>query len=489
LPGPGIGEELIILLLVLIPSLLLVFAIYVLGKEMFDKRVGLIAAALAAVSWTFLFWSNRIQPDFLSMCFQVMAVTCMWKYWKSQYSSPSSQSPPVSSAAAVPGQVATSTLGREERFFKLFGLKTWIKLGNPVNWAALAGIMTAFAFYFKISALLVPMVFIVFILIKDRLSAFKDKGYWVYALFFIMFMLPYFAWAQTTFGDSFAFKAGYIDAPTDFATPGYYNLKFYMSLTSGGVGATNIVMYIVFLAACIWAGLKIMMSLDLMAKDKKTAFEPKLFCMLVFLVVSLFYIFYMRNTDDRWVYLWLPFIFMMVGWVLMEIYKKLENETTRRWLIFGIILFTCFLMFVQYQHADELIKYKADSYGPVKDASLWIKANSPPGAKVLSISYPQTVYYTERNVSTYSTIKSAEEFKQYLLENKPQFMIVSLFEPIPSWTLQWVDEQVRKQNLVPVQGYFQDAAQTQPQLIVYFINGYDNNEGELVSLSNQTLAI
>jgi hypothetical protein len=304
--------------------------------------------------------------------------------------------------------------------------------------------------------------------------------YWIYAATFILFLLPYFLWAYTTFGDPFAFKLGYIDAPTDFPEPGWYNLKFYMTLTAGGIGNSNIITYIVFLAACIWAGLKIMLSLDLMVKDKTKAFDGKLFCLLVFIVVSCFYIFYMRNTDDRWVYLWMPFIFMMVGWVIIELYEKTsgsKKDFLKQIYNWTLIILIIFMMFVQYQHADELIKYKADSYAPVKEASLWIKANSPPNAKVLSISYPQTVYYTERNVSTYSILRTREEFQQYILENRPQFLIVSVFEPHPAYIYEWVDENTKNGNIVPVQGYFQDAAKTQPSLIVYFINGIDQNQG------------
>ena len=173
---------------------------------------------------------------------------------------------------------------------------------------------------------------------------------------------------------------------------------------------------------------------------------------------------------------------MMVGWFLMEAYKFMSDERRAKYMLFAIIFIVLLMMFVQYQHADELIKYKTNSYGPVKDASTWIKANSPTSAKVLSISYPQTVYYSERNVSTYSRIHSAEEFKQYLIENKPQFLIVSIFEPHDAWVFNWTAEQQAKGNVVPVQGYFADAAQTQPTLIVYFINTIEQNKGELVSI-------
>jgi 4-amino-4-deoxy-L-arabinose transferase-like glycosyltransferase len=128
----GLGEQVIKFALVLIPSLAFVYVTYLLGKEMYNKRIGIIASLLAAISWTLLFWTERMQPDSFSILFQVLAVYFMWKYWK----------------------------GLNEN--------------NPASkFSILAGIFAALGFYFKVSALLVPAIFLIFILIKDRLSAFK----------------------------------------------------------------------------------------------------------------------------------------------------------------------------------------------------------------------------------------------------------------------------------------------------------------------------
>ena len=78
----GLSEMWIKFLLVLLPSIVLVWLVYLLGKEMYNEKIGLIAAFLIAVSWTLLFWSMRFQPDYLSMCFSVLAVLFMWKFWK-----------------------------------------------------------------------------------------------------------------------------------------------------------------------------------------------------------------------------------------------------------------------------------------------------------------------------------------------------------------------------------------------------------------------
>lgn len=65
------SEAAIKFMIVIIPSIFLVFLTYLLGKEMFSKKVGLFAALATTFMWSFLFWSERFQPDFLSMCFKM----------------------------------------------------------------------------------------------------------------------------------------------------------------------------------------------------------------------------------------------------------------------------------------------------------------------------------------------------------------------------------------------------------------------------------
>ncbi len=404
----GLGETFVRFAWVLLPSFFLVLFIYLLGKEMFDKKIGLIAAFLSAISWTFLFWTTRIQPDSFSMCFQVLSVLFMWKYWKYEKS----------------------------------------------RSIILSGIFAAMGLYFKVSALLVPMSFILFILIKDRFSAFKNKNYYYFSLAFLATLVPYFIWAYINFGKILAFTTGYSNAlgPTPFA---WGVLSFFYLLSEN-------VLFILFLLGTILA-LKFLLYLDVLAKDKKKCFDAKLFGVIVLFVVAAFYIFYIRSIEDRWVFLWMPFIFMFIGNALEFLYN-FGKKYTKIISIIVVILLLAIGGYMQYKHTDYLVDMKLRSYQQVKDAALWVKDNSEVNDKVLSVSYPQTVYYSERNVSTYAPIQSPEEFNSYLNATKARFMIISIFEPSqPKWSYTWPNEN----NSVPVQAYFADAQNKQPILIIY----------------------
>ncbi len=411
----GLGELTIKFCLTLIPSVFLVFAIYLLGKEMYSREVGLIGAFLAAVSWTFLFWTARVQPDFASMSFQVLAIFFMWRYWKKDSS------------------------------------------GN-VRYAILAGVCAALGLYLKVSGLLIPIIFLLFILLKDGLSAIKNKGYYYFALAFIVTLIPYFIWAYMTFGTPVAFAHGYSNQVTgESSSPfGWYNLNFFYVLTEN-------VLFFLFLAGLV-ISLRFILYLDVFIKERKKMFDPRLFSVLSLLVISAFYIFYIRGTEDRWVFLWLPFIFYFAGLALMTVY----GFTKKHHRLIALIIVLALLAWVAYaqiNHADSLIRGKLTSYAPVKEGGLWLAANSVPGDKVLSISYTQTVYYSGRNVSSFSEIKGEEEFMEYINENKPRYIQTSIFEPHPEWIWIWINN--NQQRLTPAYASFADSAKQQPTLIIY----------------------
>jgi len=421
----GFGEIFIKFAFSTLPSLLLVFLVYLLGKEMFDKKIGLIAAFLTAVSWTFLFWSVRVQPDFLSMCFQVLAILFMWKHWKNE----------------------------------------------KTKFVVLAGVFSVIALMFKVSALLVPLIFLVFIFGKERFSAFKNKYNYYYLSAFIITLIPYMVWSYLTFGTPLGFRQGYssaIGAPTPF---GWYNLGFFYSLTEN-------ILFVLFLIGLILS-FKFLLYLDILIKDKKRGFDPNIFSILTLVIVSAFYIFYIRGTEDRWVFLWLPFIFMMAGNALNFIYK-IGRKYSKIISVGLVIILLAWGGYAQISHANSIIEDKKESYMPVKQAGLWIKENSNPGDKIATLSYTQMVYYTERDVRIYPILENIEEFDEYMSENRPRFFIISVFEPQLfkeefRWVHEWLDK--NQDRAVPVQAYFSDVERKQPLLIIYQIK-YDVADSE-----------
>lgn len=418
----GLGELSVKFLLTLVPAIILVFAIYLLGKEMFDKRIAIISAFLAAVSWTFIFWSIRAQPDFLSLTFQILSISYMWKYWKN----------------------------------------------NSLKLIILSGIFSALGFFFKVSGLLVPLAFMLFIFFKDRLTAFKKKHYYYYASSFIITLVPYFIWSYLNFGTPFAFKHGYSNlalASTAAAPFGWYNLKFFYTLTENAL----FILFILGFVLC----LQFLFYLDMLIRDKKRFFDPTIFSILVIIIVSAFYIFYIRGTEDRWVYLWLPFIFFLSSKAVVYIYEKIKVYK-KSLAIFIVVILLMFVAFRQIQHANLIIKEKKDSYIQVKQAGLWLKENANKRDSVLSASYTQTVYYSEINVTHITNdalndpqFQSIAAFDSYINNTKPRYLMLSAFEYHPPAVYEWPQHNLYR--LKTARAAFADSQRQQPILILYEI--------------------
>jgi hypothetical protein len=414
----GFNEMVIKFIIILLPSLALVYFVYLLGKEMYNEKVGLVAGFLTAVSWTLVFWTNRFQPDFFSMCFQVLAVLFMWKYWKS----------------------------------------------DKIKFAVLAGIFTSFGFLFKLSAVLVPMAFMVFIAVKDRLGGFKNKAYYFYSLAFLAPLAPYLIWSQMTFSTPFAFSVGYgISTQLGF---GWYVIKFLYLLSEN-------IIFALFVAGLI-ISLKFLLYADVLVKDKKKCMDPGLFNVITILVVLAWYIFWIRAAEDRWVFLLLPFIFILAGNAIDFIYNFGKKYSK----IISVVVILALLAWggwMQFTHEKSLIDNKKDSYLPVKEAALWMKDNSGKDDKIFSFSYPQTSYYSGRKVLTsidMEGVNDSESFDDFLQREKPRYVEISIFETHPEWLYKWAEG---KTNIQVVQVYFADEAQKQPSLIVYEVNYSEKN--------------
>lgn len=409
----GLGENFIKFFFVLLPSTFMVFSVYLLGKEMFDKKIGLIAAFLVSITWTFLFWTSRVQPDFISMTFQVLAITFIWKYWKSPKS------------------------------------KTII----------LSGIFAALGFYFKISALLIPVIFIVFILLKDRLSAFKNKDYYYFALSYIVSLIPFFIWSYFTFNDPIAiFHSGYsgaVSTPTPLA---WSVLPYFYTLTES-------LFFVLFLIG-LFISLKFLIYPDILVKDKSKVFDPNIFSLLSLIIITAFYVCYIKGIEDRWVFLWIPFISFYAAGSLMFIYKFAKKYSK----YFAILLVLGLLLFVAYahiQHSDSLITSKKTSYLQVKEAGLWLKENTNKEDKIWCLSLTQMTYYAERNVTNYNKpLTSSALFEKYLEDNHINYVVWSVFESVPlPWFQNWSEE--NQDNLEIQNVYYSDASQTQPLLAIF----------------------
>ena len=351
----GFTENSVKFFAVVLPSSGVVFLTYLLGKQMYNKNVGLISAAFMSVFWTSLFWTARFSNDFLALFFQLLALYCFWRGVVKEHS---------------------------KIFIFLFGF--FLGLG----------------FITRAQSILITFSLLLFLLITQHFSFLKNKHLWASVLFFFIPFIPYVFWLKKYFGSFFAFSTGYSSQISSAAPFGWSIVKYFYLFPAPFI-------FILFLLGLTTLA-DIFFGLDFIFKKKQSQeTNSDLFWVMNTLLVVGFFIFWLRGAEDRWLVLVaVPvFFFAAKGCMLLYDYtKKVHGHAAILLVVFLVMIG----MYFQFHAAKTLIEEKNTSYQQVKDAALWIKANSQTIDTVYSASGPQTSYYSERNVLGFPTIVGAE---------------------------------------------------------------------------------
>ena len=328
----------------------------------------------------------------------------------------------------------------------------------------LAGLFTGLAFLIKLQALLVIIIFGVFSVLYDKFRFLKRKEFWYMPIVFFITIFPYLIWNFFRYGSFLAFSSGYTQSVTSNTTPFAWNmLNFVLVYTEWPY-------FILFLIGITLSIFKLILSMDLVFKNKEKSAYADIFSIVAIIVVLSFFIFYIRikTAEERWLYLMAPFIFLFAGNSCTYIYDLIKK--------YNKIIATMFVVIILFiggyyhiNHADQIIEIKKETYLQVKQAALWMKENTKEGDKIFSISFPQTQYYSDRETLSYwpphSGYNTSEEFAKWLDKEKPKFLTISLFENHPEWIVPIVENKTDK--FLPVQAYFLDPEQKQLALVIY----------------------
>lgn len=430
----GLGEMATRFFTLLLPSIGIVYLSYRLGVSMYNKFVGFAAAIMISAYWVGLFYTYRILTDIPSLFFGLACVFFFWEY-------------------SVQKQ------------------KPW---GLPV--AMLFGVL---AFSTRFPLALVPISIAFFLLFTKKLGVVKDKTIWKSLGWTILFLLPYLLYFIAT--DFYALKfylvsGATVDDPLEWSViPFFASLPFSFWNISLILGVLSL--FPLFLYG------------DLVLRQKTTKFNADVFIAIFLLVHLYFYIAVIRESTDRWLLMMMPFYFILAGKGLHWAYSLLKPYSK----IVAIVVVAALLFGGLYQnltHSNNLIMAKKDSYLEIKQAGEWLKKNTLPDAKVITSSVVQSQYYSERwneghsnknhrmppettcidNLGGTSTNESCQRLSEELFELsrkefKPDYFIVSVFEPV--FTPQWVYSYGQRNNLSVVQAYTSPRDQKQATLVIY----------------------
>lgn len=412
----GGGEVLIRFFLLFLPSIGIVILTYLVGKEMYDRKVGLIASVIMAVFWPVLFNTFRLHVEVLLLFFIYLGIYLFWKGY----------------------------IKKEKRVYIWF-----------------FGVALALAFLTKYTTFLIGLVFFLFLIVIERFRFLKNRDLWLSILFFFIIMIPYFIWSYISFKTLFPFLTA--GGRGDVGRSLIESSKEIFGYVPFFLGK---ILLVIFFIGFIILLIKLILGFDILLKKSNIRMRSDLFNLL-FIVVFLFYfIFIMRGAEDRWVLpIALPLLLIMgKGFSFLFDFIKKYNKYIA---LVVIIILLSIGAYWQIKQADSIINIKKDTYLQVKEAALWMKENSNKEDVIFSISLPQTTYYSERKAFTYSDLDGEEEFESKINELKPTFLTISIFEPHPDYALNYINS--HQDRFQVVHGYFADNERKQPILIIYRI--------------------
>ncbi|MEK6951738.1 MAG: glycosyltransferase family 39 protein [Nanoarchaeota archaeon] len=414
----GGGEILIRFLIILIPSILVVSLTYFVGKEMYNKKVGLIASIIMAVFWEALFNTTRLHVEIPLLFFTYLSILFFWKGY----------------------------IKKEKKHY------VW-----------LFGVFLALAFLTKYTIFLAGFSFLIFLLITERFKFFKNKDLWIAALLFFIILIPYFMWSYASFNTPFPFlKAGGKGDVGRSLIESSKEIFGYIPFFLGWA------FFIIFLIGLIALLVKLFLGFDLLLKRQDKSMDSDFFN-LIFMIIFLFYFaFIMRGGEDRWVLPIALSLLLVTGRGFSIIYDLIKKYN--RYVAVGLVVILLVIgSYQEIKQADFIIKNKKDTYLQVKEAALWMKENSNPKDKIFSVSLPQTFYYSERETWSYTEdkkhnfISNTSHFEEFLFKEKPKYLTVSIFEYLPPWIVPYIDE--HKDGFKPVQVYI--TQEQKPLLVIY----------------------
>lgn len=421
----GIGEIGIRVFMLLI-GILNVYMAYLVGKEMFNENTGLFIGFLMSVFCLNHFYTTRLTMYVIAPTMFQAGVYFYWKYYKN---------------------------------------KNWLDL----LWCGIiAGV--GMTIYYN-TAFLVPIIGL-FLLITDR-KFYRNLDYYKVGIIVLLIMTPYFIYSYMTYGHPIPRLAAVQTA--------------YAEEAGGGIGLWNV--YLKMIPNFMTWPLYLMLILGLLVtyplfftfdqtlKGKETRYNPELFLYLWIIIPLILYTMSAMNQGPAGVgvvleaYLMIifppMFIFISKAYFALVDYIKTYNSTI------SVMVMICLLIvfgYYQIQLSNTMFMGKLPAFRELKIAGELIKLNTQPGDVVASASVPQLTYYSEREVMGMAHDETEEHWNQRVLEKRPKFFLITVYEPHPEWAYTYAE----RNGLQPIGQY--GPAQDQIAAVLFAYNYGVSNE-------------
>lgn len=401
-------------LLELVISITSVLGVYYLGKGIYDKKVGLIAAFFMSVFYLSIFYTYRLLVDIPSMAFFTFSAFFIFKYFKSQ----------------------------------------------KAKYIYIASILIGIGTLFRITTAILLLAVLIYLIFTEKHKFLLKKEIWISLGIFILILLPYIIWGYIQFNGFIITKAAAWNAPKgNVIAGGLIVLKNYISLFPTYLTWVLLIFFILGIVLL----LRFLIGFDIMLKQKEMKLRGDFFIILLLIIPLIINSFSIQFNDDRYIFCSFPSIFIIASIFIMFCFNYIKKKTK----ILAIIFVIALLFFVAYSEikaGDNLVKQKISSYSEIMDAGLFLNNDSTALDIIATSSLYQVGFYSKRNTINFP--QTEKEFETLLKSNKNiKYYMISAYEKSPEWTYSYPQEN----NLTVVRAYFFDQAQTKPMVVIYKI--------------------
>jgi 4-amino-4-deoxy-L-arabinose transferase-like glycosyltransferase len=423
----GIGEIGMRFLVVLF-STGIVAVSYILLEKMFNKKLALLSSVGLTFSWILVFFTGRILTDIPATFLVLLALLFFWKGY---------------------------VLKEGNKFLYLFGL------------------FFALAILTRMQSFMFVPPFLIYIFINEKFKMFKNKHLWITLGIFVLLLVPQFVLYTIHYGNPIkdlaahylgvGVSSGSFDQRTiSMVVLNYFkDLPYMMSGTNGtSIMTLSNLIFILLIAGALYFFADLFIGFDKVFKHKNL--QDKFFILIwilsLFLIMG--YIGQVSYVEQRYISAALPFLFLIASSFLLFIGETLVKhfKVNKKMMFFLIIAVLILLLIPNITLANKMTEDKLSSYEEIRQAGLWIKANSNPTDLIITHSRPQIVYYAERSVQTAKDdadlFANVSSFEMKVDELRPRYLVLSAFEQSPEWLYAY--PQNHTDLLTPVQAYSQN---------------------------------
>jgi len=393
-----------------------IVSLYYLGKELFNKYVGLSAAFAMSFFYTHLFYTGRILLGLPTTTLWTIIAILFWKGY----------------------------VKKENKYYILL-LGPLVSLGILVRFPV--GIIAG--------------SFLAYLLITEGFKFLKNKFLWISVGISVLPMIPYFIWYYNKYKLIAIIGAGEYYQPAggshigSFFSLGWGYLKWFPTLY---FNSKWYLLFILFLVGVFILFFNLGVGFDLIRKDRKL--KAYLLTFLLFLMPFIYFTGFQGHIEPRYIFYCFPSMFLVLGLGVVGGYdflKKYSKDIALILVVVALIVGS----YTHYQFSEPLIDAKKDSYVQLKYAGEWIKENSVKGDKVISSGAPQMTYYSDREIIGWP--EKEEDMWNHIEETGAKYMVLTLLEGSSPWSYGWPEK--NKDRVIPVQSYMMENGQ--PILVIY----------------------